>query len=90
MSFVMLGNLSVDEIERRSGVVFPDDLKEFMNSRKQESAANVREGCWHCFDVPFNLVCGDVRTATVIHDALKGMSAEFKKPLQISISNKKD
>lgn len=84
---VYLGNLSVEEIEKRSGVEFPEDLKEYMGPRRQQSASNIKQGAWHCFDIPFVLVCGDMETATEIHSYLKVLSSKFKEPLQISISS---
>ena len=83
---VYLGNLSIEEIERRAGVDFPDDLKYYMGPRRQEVASNIKEGKWHCFDIPFVLVCGDMDTATEIHNHLKGIGSNFKEPLQIALS----
>jgi len=40
---IYLGNLSIDEMEKRSGVDFPQELKEFMNPRKQEGASKRSE-----------------------------------------------
>jgi hypothetical protein len=82
---ILLGNLSIPAIEERCGVKFPDDLKAYMEARKQEIATNIAKGCWHCFDIPFVLVCGDMETAVEIHNHLKPFSSEFKEPLQISI-----
>ena len=83
---IYLGNLSIEEMERRSGVLFPDELKSYMATRKQESASNIKQGKWHCFDIPFVLVCGGMETATEIHGHLKAFSSDFKEPLQISLS----
>lgn len=84
---IYLGNLSIAEMEKRSGVDFPQELKDYMNPRKQESASNIAKGKWHCFDIPFVLVCGDMETATEIHSHLKAFGSDFKEPLQISLSN---
>ncbi len=81
----MLGNLKIEEIEKRSGIEFTKELKDYMKVRKQESASNIKRGKWHCFDIPFVLLCGDLETATNIHDHLKTFSSEFKEQLQISI-----
>ena len=85
---ILLGNLSVEDIEKRAGVKFSDELVEYMTPRRQQNADNVKEGFWHCFDLPFNLVCGDIETATEIHNHLKSFSEDFKEPLQISINKK--
>ena len=83
---IYLGNLSVDEMEKRAGVEFPTELKDYMEPRRQQSASNVKHGKWHCFDIPFVLVCGDMETATEIHNHLKALGSDFKEPLQISIN----
>ena len=84
---IMLGNLTVEEIERRTGIDFPDDIRKYMNENHQESAANTQKGKWHCFDIPFNLVCGDIETATKIFNSVKDRASECKQQLQFSIAN---
>tara|TARA_R110000796_G_scaffold167313_4_gene284234 strand:+ start:8802 stop:9068 length:267 start_codon:yes stop_codon:yes gene_type:complete len=83
---ILLGNLSISQIEKRAGVTFPDELKAYMQTRHQSDAANVKHGKWHCFDLPFNLTCGDMATATEIHRHLVPLSGDFSEQLQISIS----
>jgi len=82
---ILLGNLSIKEIEHRVGINFPVELIEFMNPRRQENASNIGPGKWHCFDAPFNLVCGDEQTAISIFKHLKPMSKDFKQQLEISL-----
>lgn len=84
---IYLGNLGIEEIEKRSGVVFPDRLKEYMSDKRQENASNVANGKWHCFDIPFVLVCGDRKTAEDIYSHLSPLSKYFKEPLQIALSS---
>jgi len=84
---IFLGNLDIRKIENRTGVKFPKELIDYMNSRKQDRASNVKPGKWHCFDIPFTLVCGDRQTAKKIYEYLKPLSKNFKKPLQISLSS---
>lgn len=80
-----LGNLTVEQIEQRSGVSFPKELKDYMEPRHQSQASNIAKGKWHCFDLPFILLCGDMETAEQIYKHLKSMSADFKEPLQIGV-----
>jgi hypothetical protein len=82
----MLGDMSIDEMQKRSGVIFPEPLVEYMDRRRQQSANEVAAGKWHCFDIPFMLVCGDMETATVIHSHLAPMSSDFDVQLDISIT----
>lgn len=83
---IYLGNLDIAEIERRAGVAFPQELRDYMGDKKQEEAANVASGKWHCFDIPFVLVCGDMATAVGIHTHLAPMAQDFKEPLQIALA----
>jgi len=56
----MLGNLSVEQMEERLGVEFPEPFRsEFL--KKYHLNANIKAGPdrWHCFDLPFTLVVGD-------------------------------
>ena len=83
---ILLGNLSVNDIEKRAGIVFPQELKDYMDLRWQKSANKIKNGKWHCFDIPFVLVCGDMDTAKEIYKYLSEYSSDFKEHLQISIS----
>jgi len=86
---VMLGNLKVIQIEKRLGIEFPEEIREFMKNTHQPEANNIAKGKWHCFDIPFNLVCGDLETATKIFNSVKDRSSECKEKLQFSLSNGK-
>ena len=83
---IFLGNLGIEEIEKRVGIKFPQELIDFMVPRKQNVTSNIKTGQWHCFDIPFNLVCGDRQMAEEIYKYLSPMTKEFKEPLQISLS----
>jgi len=84
---INIGNLTIKEIESRAGVEFPPELKGYMEPRHQAEASKIKAGKWHCFDIPFTLVCGDMETATQIHNHLKGLAANFTRPLQISLQS---
>jgi hypothetical protein len=81
MSF-MLGNMKVNEIQERLGIKFPDELIEFMESTHQPLAGEVKDGQWHCFDVPFKIVCGGMPIAEKIYNAIKDKSNDCKCSLE--------
>jgi len=83
----MLGNLSASQIEQRLGIEFPEEVKEFMNQSNQSAASNIAKGKWHCFDIPFSIVCGDMETATKIYNSVKDKSKDCKEALQFSLSS---
>ena len=60
---IMLGNLSVEEIEHRLNISLSDEDKKVLNESRQLKAENIENGKWHCFDIPFMIVCGDKPTA---------------------------
>ena len=82
---MMLGNLTVKQIEERLGIDFPEETKELMKSTHQANANNVAKGKWHCFDIPLNIVCGDREIATKIYEGLKPFADKCKCQLQFSI-----
>jgi len=84
---MMLGNLNTEQIEKRLGITFPEEIKEFMRRTHQSRAENIEKGKWHCFDMPFVLVCGDMEIATKIFNSLKDKSKECKEQLKFSLSN---
>lgn len=83
---IMLGNLKIDEIERRVGVTFSEGLKLLLSETHQPSASNVKDGKWHCFDMPFAMVCGGMPLAQKIYDHLKPHASDFKEPMEIALS----
>lgn len=83
---IMLGNLTVSEIEKRTEVTFSEKLKQLMGGTHQAKAENIADGKWHCFDMPFTLVCGGMPLAQEIYDHLKEDSSKFKEPMQIALA----
>ena len=83
---MMLGNLKITEIEKRIGIDFPEDVRKFMNDTHQANAGSIKTGKWHCFDIPFHIVCGDMKTAEKIYNSVKARASEVKKQLAFSIT----
>lgn len=81
----MLGNLSVDQMERRMGIVFPDDLKEVLSKYHQAEATNIKPGFWHCFDMPFTMVCGNTDLAELVREKLTPLVDNIVTPLSVAI-----
>lgn len=73
MKCIMLGNLSVKEIEERLGFPFSDELKKLINEdNRQWSVDKVKkwEKDWHCFDVPFIIMMKNKEMAQKVYDLL--------------------
>lgn len=82
---IMLGNLSIDEMQRRAGVYFPSELVDFMRDKRQVDAEKIERGKWHCFDLPFTLVCGDMDTAKEVFRHLSPFSSQFREAMSIAV-----
>ncbi|WP_407399609.1 hypothetical protein [Treponema sp.] len=80
----MLGNLSIEEIESRLGFTFPDEIRAWMKSTRQENAQEIADDKWHCFDMPFMIVCGNKAFAKEITDKLQPFAKYFRQALRIS------
>ena len=84
---IMLGNLSVHQIEERLGIKLNDDDEMVMN-KSHQAAVNgtpLEPGCWHCFDIPFMLMTDTIVTATKLRDMfMKYGPSKFKEPFRIS------
>lgn len=87
MSVIMLGNLSVPQIEERLGIKLNDDDEHVMNESRQEAVNStpLEPGCWHCFDIPFMLMTDTIVTATKLRDMfMKYDPSKFKEQFHIS------
>jgi len=83
---IYLGNLTIVQIEKRIGIDFPEQTREYLKKNHQSEAANIKKGKWHCFDIPFMMQCGDIETARMVYESMKDRASEVKEPLQISYS----
>lgn len=87
---MMLGNLSVNQMEDRMGIEFPAELKEVLIKYHQHNVSiPINEGFWHCFDLPFTMVCGGKDLAQLVCDHLLPMVDLISTPLQVSVSTVK-
>ena len=60
---IMLGNLTVDQIEKRLQIPLTEQHKKELFESWQPKAEHIESGKWHWFDIPFYMVCGDRATA---------------------------
>ena len=86
----MLGNLSIRQIERRMGIEFPTELKEILSKYHQSNVSiPIAEGFWHCFDLPFTMVCGGKDLSQLVFDHLSPMQDIISTPLHIAVTTVK-
>lgn len=65
---IMLGNQTIDQIENRLHIKLSDDHKKELQNTWQQKAEYIASGKWHCFDIPFLMMCGDFETASHFRD----------------------
>lgn len=81
---VCLGNLSAKEMGQRLGIeICEGDLQELESFRSQK--ADVAYGQWHCFDIPFTVVAGGMRAASLVNEILSKYKDEITYPGQFEI-----
>lgn len=83
---IYLGDVSVEQIEHRTGITLSDEDREYLKAHRQHKINNtkIERGCWHCFDIPFSFNAGDEETAGFYLDMFKKYDwSQCKEPLQI-------
>ncbi len=67
---LMLGNLSSSDIASRLGIELSQEDSDFLTQNRQEKVNDtpLGEGKWHCYDIPFVVMCDTVHTAEIIRD----------------------
>lgn len=82
---IMLGDLAVEQIERRLGITLSYDERELMSNTRQEIAENIQIGRWHCFDIPFMIVAGGMEFAAILNEILTPYAKQMKCQIQIGV-----
>jgi hypothetical protein len=83
----MLGNLTVDNMLERLNIKLSTEDREWLGKTRQNKAENVEIGKWHCFDIPFTILCGDTSTAKHIFDILSPYGDAMEEQIRIAIDN---
>lgn len=81
---IMLGNQTPEQIEARLHITLSDEHKNELKESWQQKAEDIANGKWHCFDIPFMLVCGDMETAKKWRDVFMSYDLSKAELFQIS------
>ena len=87
---IYLGNLTVEQIERRLGIEFTEeDRKELKeNYQAKVNDTPLEPGKWHCFDMPFILMTNDRESAEKYLNIFQEYDqSKFKECFQIGWEN---
>ncbi|MBF4468840.1 MAG: hypothetical protein ISP01_05480 [Methanobrevibacter arboriphilus] len=87
---VFLGNLSVQQIEKRLGIEISENERLKLKNMHCNNATDIPENKWHCFDMPFVLMCGSKETCQIVYDILKKYSSKMEEEIRIEYEVKKE
>jgi hypothetical protein len=85
---IYLGNLTTSEMESRLGISLTTEDREKLESIRSNTAKVTNTDKWHCFDIPFVLVCGNYDTAVLVHSILEPYSGDMNQKLKIALDSK--
>ena len=80
---IYLGNLSVKQIEERLSIYLSSEERKILIDSREQKAEHIPEGKWHCFDIPFIILCGSMDTAKKIRDILAPYSDKMACKIEI-------
>jgi len=78
-----LGDLSTMDIEQRLNITLSEADRDILEGMRQRKANDIQIGKWHCFDIPFQVVCGNRDTAVVVRNILASYETQMKGDIQI-------
>ena len=80
---MMFGDLKTTDIEKRLNITLSDTDRDKLEGMRQSKANGIIPGKWHCFDMPFQILCGDKDTAAMIDDILAPYRSQMKGIIRI-------
>lgn len=80
----MFGNLGVDELITRLNIELGNEEIKTLESMWVANANDIPKGKWHCFSIPFELVCGDKETADKVASIIHSHSSNIIECFQIT------
>ena len=85
---IYLGNLTVEQIEHRLGIVFSEEERSELKSARQEKASNIAADKWHCFDIPFMIVCGSYAFSERLKEILTPYASKMTGSISVGVDPK--
>ena len=81
---IMLGNLSLTQMQKRLGIeLSADDIMRFPH-RQENVSKRLNEYTWHCFDIPFLIECDSKDTAKSVLGILQPYAGKMREAIQIA------
>lgn len=81
---IMLGNLTVEQLEKRCGISLTEKERETLNSLREETCDKVDgNNKIHIYGMPFLIMCGNPDARKTVMDMLTPYAGDMKTSLQI-------
>lgn len=81
---IMLGNLTIEQFEKRCGITLTDQERNIMNGLREQTCEKVKGNSKiHIYDIPFFIECGNAEARKTIIDMLTPYAGDMKTSLQI-------
>lgn len=72
MCNILIGNLTIEDLEKDLGIKFNEEDRQYLNSTRQEDVSKkLASDAWHFFDIPRRLVLGSPKAHRKFKDLLK-------------------
>lgn len=85
---ISFGNLNVTDFEKRLGIQFSEEDKQWIRESRQEDVSiRLAPGKLHIFDLPFSVHCADNETATKLLFILRKFDTNKFPLLSIGVQN---
>lgn len=75
---ILLGNLTVKELEEKHGFSLSDEHRQTLESMRQNTAQPIKNDKFHIFDLPRTILCGSEGIAIKVYEILKQYKIEGK------------
>ena len=82
---IYLGNLTTKQIEERLEITLTDDERKELEECRENTCDKVAgNDVWHCYDLPFEMVCGSPKVADKVYKILSPYSDKMRGQLRVS------
>jgi len=86
----MLGNLTVKDIEERLDITLSEEDRAALGAIRCNSANDIPADGWHCFDIPFMILCGSMKTHSEVCRILSPYSSMMTGNIKVAVQGKEE
>lgn len=82
---MLLGNLTVEQIEKRLNITLSFSDRQRLKNTHQNKASGLIGESWHCFDMPFVMMCSNYSFAKEIYEIFAPYEKNMRTSFQIAL-----